>query len=379
MGRPKLILKPITNGRDRDLALMKRKKALFKAISEFCSVCGVKSCLIMYDGKGDSPPLTWPQDPIEMHSIIQRYERMVFEKIPKNFDLNNFFEMRKNIVDSEIAKVQKEILETKYPTWHPCFNNLGAEELKNFIARLDSKLEACNQRTVMFKWKKQDEAQFNFKQCLIQPECVAPNPSQLVFMKDILQNQLLFAPMNPLNGNLAPSFQHNSEKGSSSQSQKLNFDPNLMQVKAENTGVVDTSNACQTDVLKNPSNKFDVPYDFLDESFNLFDQLGEIQSLNQHWGNNQQDALVVGGSITTMNVGVTNDTNFHGNQYNIENSLCNYNGVTQSYNYDASWQDIGFQQQNLQHMVTLPSFQPSVDKFRQITTTDSLKICYPNI
>ncbi|XP_027905406.1 agamous-like MADS-box protein AGL82 [Vigna unguiculata] len=334
MGRPKLILKPITNKKDRDLALMKRKKALMKTISEFCSVCGVKACLIIYDGKGDSPPLTWPQDPIEMHSIIQRYERIMFEKIPKNFDLNNFFEIRKNTVDTEISKVQREILDIKYPTWHPCFNNLGAEELKNFIAGLDTKLEACNQRTMMFKCKKQNEAQFiNFKQCLIQPDCVAPNPIQPSFMQDIFQNQLLLAPMNTLNCNLAPSFQFNLEKGSSSQSLKLNFDPNLMRLKAENRGMVDTANACQIDGLENPSNKFDVPSDLLDESMNLFDQFGEIQSLNQHWGNIQHDAHMIGGSITTMN----------GNQCNPESSLCNYNGVMQFYNYDASLQNIGFQ------------------------------------
>ncbi|KAK7354458.1 hypothetical protein VNO80_19922 [Phaseolus coccineus] len=352
MGRPKLILKPITNARDRDLAFMKRKKALMKTISEFCSVCGVKACLIIYDGKGDSPPLTWPQDPTEMHSIIQRYESMMSEKIPKNFDLNNFFEIRKNMVDSEISKVQKDILETKYPTWHPLFNTLGAEELKNFIARLDIKLEACNQRKKMFECKKQTEAQFSFKQCLIQPECVAPNPNQLISMQDLFQNQLLLAPMKPFNANLAPSLQHNFGKGSSSLSQAFNFDANLMQLKAGNKVVVDKTNevavppeyACQIDVFKNPSNQFDVPGDILDDSLNFFNQLGEIQSLNQHWGNNQHNALVIGGSSTTMNGGVTTyDTNFHGNQYNPESSLCNYNGVMQSYNNDPSWQNIGFQ------------------------------------
>lgn len=362
MGRPKLILKPITNARDRDLAFMKRKKALMKTISEFCSVCGVKAGLIIYDGKGDSPPLTWPQDPIEMQSIIQRYESMMSEKIPKNFDLNNFFEIRKNMVDSEISKLQKDILETKYPTWHPLFSTLGAEELKNFIASLDIKLEACNQRTKMFECKKQTEAQFNFKQCLIQPGSVAPNSNQLISMQDIFQNQLLFAPMKPLNADLAPFLQYNLEKGSSSLSQKLNFDANLMQMKAGNEVLVNKTNevavpqehACQIDVFrnpsnqfdvfKNPSNQFDVPCDLLDDSLNFFNQLGEIQSLNQQWGNNQHDAHVIGESSTTMNGGVTTyDTNFHGNQYNPEFSLCNYNGVMQSYNNNASWQNIGFQ------------------------------------
>ena len=65
--------------------------------------------MIMYDGNyGDAPPLTWPQDdPIEVHSIIKRYESIKNEKHPKNFDLNNFFEIRKNMVDNDISKVQK--------------------------------------------------------------------------------------------------------------------------------------------------------------------------------------------------------------------------------------------------------------------------------
>jgi len=185
------------------------------------------------------------------------------------------------MVDSEISKVQKEIVEIKYPTWHPFFNYLGPEELKNFISRVDMKLEACNQRKEMSECKKRNEDHFNSKQCQIQPECVAPNPSQLFFMQDIFQYQLLLAPMMSINGNLVPSFQHNFNKGSSSQSQKLNFDANLMQLEAENGVVVDQiseivvplEHACQIDVFKDPSNKGDVPCDLLDESFNIFNQL----------------------------------------------------------------------------------------------------------
>lgn len=226
MGRPKLILKPIPNGRDRDLAFTKRKKALMTKMTEFSNVCGVKACMIMYDGNyGDAPPLTWPQDdPIEVHSIIKRYESIKNEKLPKNFDLNNFFEIRKNMVDNDISKVQKETLKIKYPTWHPSFNNLGVEELRNFIARLDIKLEACNQRNEMSKHNHQNEANFNFMQSMVQSDSVAPNPSQLNFMQEISQNQFSLAPMRPLNdGNQVASYLLNLDKGSSSQSQMLDF------------------------------------------------------------------------------------------------------------------------------------------------------------
>ncbi|CAJ1975627.1 unnamed protein product [Sphenostylis stenocarpa] len=363
MGRPKLILKPITNGRERDLAFMKRKKGLIKTISEFSRVCGVRTCLIMYDGNGDSPPLTWPQDPNEMHSIIQRYESIMYDRIPKNFDLSTFFEIRKNMVDTEISKVQKDTLKIKYPTWHPCFDNLGAEELRNFIAILDIKLEACNQRTKMFKCKKQNEAEFNFMQCLVQPECVLPNPSQPGFMENISQNQSSLSPVMPLtDGNLVASYLHKFEKGSSSQSQMLNFDSNLMHLEAEHKGVVDTTNhvvgsqdyGSQVDAFGNSSNKL-VPSDLLHESLNICNLLGEIQSMNQHWRSNQHQAQMIGGSNTAMNDVTTYDATLLGNQYNPESSLCNYNGVVQSYNYDAPLQSIGFQVENLQQMIVSKS------------------------
>lgn len=72
---------------------------------------------------------------------------------------------------------------------------------------------------------------------MIEPKCVATEASQLNFMHDFFQNQLLLlAPMKPLNGNFVAYFLHNFEKGSSFQSQKLNFDSKLMQLKAENRG-----------------------------------------------------------------------------------------------------------------------------------------------
>ncbi|KAG5006504.1 hypothetical protein JHK82_024453 [Glycine max] len=178
MVRPKLILKPIPNGRDRDLAFTKRKKALMTKMTEFSNVCGVKACMIMYDGNyGDAPPLTWPQDdPIEVHSIIKRiWLTMIF------------------------PKSKKETLKIKYPTWHSSFNNLGVEELRNFIDRLDFKLEACKQQIEMSKHEHQNEANFSFMQSMVQSESAAPIPGQLNFMQETSQNQFSLVPMRPPN------------------------------------------------------------------------------------------------------------------------------------------------------------------------------------
>lgn len=411
MVRPKLILKPIPNGRDRDLAFTKRKKALMKKMTEFSNVCGVKACMIMYDGNyGDAPPLTWPQDdPIEVHSIIKRYESIKNEKLPKNFDLNNFFEIRKNMVDNDISKVQKETLKIKYPTWHPSFNNLGVEELRNFIARLDIKLEACNQRNEMSKHNHQNEANFNFMQSMVQSDSVAPNPSQLNFMQEISQNQFSLAPMRPLNdGNQVASYLLNLDIGSSSQSQMLNFDPNLMQLIAKNQGVMDITNqvdvplACanQINALGNFTNQHDVPVDLtnhqLGECLDYFSQLDEIEDLTSQLNEivnsgsqpgesiiwtNQHGVPVIGGSTTAMNGATNYGTKFHGDEHNQESSHCNYNEVVQSmqpYNYDAALQNIASQSENVQQIVTWPSLLPPKDEFQTDHYNKTLQNQYSN-
>jgi len=91
----------------------------------------------------------------------------------------------------------------------------------------------------------------------------------------------------------------------------------------------------------------------------------EIQSLNPDWGNYQHAAHVIGGSISTMNGDVTTyDTNFHGNEYNpesffaISTKLCN--PITMMLHSRKN----GFQQENLQQMVTLPPLLPSVDRYQ---------------
>ncbi|XP_020206215.1 agamous-like MADS-box protein AGL103 [Cajanus cajan] len=387
MGRPKLILKPIPNGRDRDLAFRKRKKVLMKKMSEFSSVCGVNTCLVMYDGNGDdAPPHTWPQDPNEVHSIIARYESVKNEKLPKNFDLNNFFYDRKNAIEVETCKVKNETLKIKYPTWHPSFDNLGIKELSNFIAMLDHKFEACNQRVEMAKYKRQVEANFNFMQCMVPSEIAAPTQSQLNFMhgNGMSQNQLTNAPMKPLNdGNLVTSYPLNHDQGSCSKPPMLHFDQNLMQLMTKNKGVVvDSTNqvggpldcATKIDANGNSTNQDDVPADLtklVDESLDYFSQLGEIEDLtspldefvnwvsqpdvSRNW-TNQHGVPMIGGSTAA--------TSFHGDTHNHESALSNYNGGLQSmqpYNYDAALQNIAPQSQNLHQMATLPPLLPSVE------------------
>lgn len=175
MGRPRLILKCIPNERDRNLAFMKRKKGLMKKMSEFSTMCKVDGCLIIYDGNGDVPPVTWPQDPKEVFSMIEKYERSKNEKPPKNFDIIDFYDMRKSVVESEISKVRKGTIKVQCPTWHPSLDTLGEEHLRSFIAILDAKLEACYQRIDMLKREQQIKANFIFLQNMYVSQIIDSN------------------------------------------------------------------------------------------------------------------------------------------------------------------------------------------------------------
>ncbi|XP_061352571.1 agamous-like MADS-box protein AGL82 [Gastrolobium bilobum] len=116
MGRSRTTFKRIPNDKARKETFMQRRKGLMKKVSEFSTMCGVEACLIVYDENGDAQPMTWPRDPIKAHSIIEKYERQKNKKPLKAFDLEDFFKNKKNMVEAEISRVNKDILKTKYPT-----------------------------------------------------------------------------------------------------------------------------------------------------------------------------------------------------------------------------------------------------------------------
>ncbi|KAK7286920.1 hypothetical protein RJT34_22282 [Clitoria ternatea] len=189
MGRARVKLRRIPNPRKRRLAFMQRRKGLIKKISEFSTMCDAEACLIVYDdGNGDKGPMTWPQDPTMVHSIIQRYEHYKKETNPKIFNMEDFFDCRKSMAMAEISRVQKEITNIKYPTFDKSFPNMGVEQMRAFIAMLDAKIEVCDDRIN----KLQNMA--------YQSGSSSSHPSQLNIMQNnISQGQIDLAPMRPLN------------------------------------------------------------------------------------------------------------------------------------------------------------------------------------
>ncbi|XP_061359081.1 agamous-like MADS-box protein AGL82 [Gastrolobium bilobum] len=205
MGRSRTTFKRIPNDGARKATSIQRRKGLMKKVSKFSTMCGVEACLIVYDENGDAQPMTWPRDPIKAHSIIDKYERQKNEKPLKTFDLEDFFKNKKNMVEAEISRVNKDIFKTKYPTCHPSFNNLGEEQLEAFIATLDDKIGACDQRINMLKNEHKSEANICFIQNMAQ-KTGASYPSQLNYMEIISESQHIPIPASHMkqlnNGNI---------------------------------------------------------------------------------------------------------------------------------------------------------------------------------
>ncbi|XP_057444264.1 agamous-like MADS-box protein AGL8 [Lotus japonicus] len=208
MGRAKVILKPIEKKNARRLTFSQRKKGLIKKVSDFHKFCGNEACLIVYDGDGTGEPEVWPPEPSKVHSILEKYEHQRSSKdrpATKTFDLENFFDNRKVMVEAEIARVKKEIFKMKYPTWDPCFNELTMEQLSFFMAKLSAKIEACDHRIDMLKKERQSEAvvtAFDNMQNMAQESAETSNHSQLNSMLNISEGQLVRASsMKSLNDN----------------------------------------------------------------------------------------------------------------------------------------------------------------------------------
>lgn len=241
MARPKLILSRISNERERNLAFNRRKNELLKMISEFSEMCGGEACLIIYDGDniGNAPPVTWPQDPnVVQQYLIEKYEQAKEKNQTrvKIFDLEEFFETKKHLVESKISNVRKDTFNTNCPIWHQSLNGLGQEQLKNLIVVLDTKIEACDQSIKMLKEDKLKAAQANF-----------------LMMQYLSQNQAIHG-YNQLA--IASSLFENGE--GSSQSQMLQFDPNLMKMAMNNNGLEEDM-----------TNQFDFPMDCANQTFGI--------------------------------------------------------------------------------------------------------------
>ncbi|KAF1892457.1 hypothetical protein Lal_00010922 [Lupinus albus] len=198
MGRSRLTLKHISNDAIRKSTFMKRSDGLMKKVFEYCTLGDIaEACLIVFDNDDDvngdhQPMMTWPEDLTKIHSIIQKYENQKNEEEEPStmFGIQEYFEIKKNLVEADISKVRKEILKVKYPTWDQRFNNLEDEPLLNFIGVLDEKIAACIQRKKLLKIQNELEV------ILAQTNNAASNSNQASLMQNNFQSQLIPIPMD---------------------------------------------------------------------------------------------------------------------------------------------------------------------------------------
>lgn len=156
---------------ERKLAFIRRQNGLVKKISDFSRKFGVEACLVVYDGDdGNSRPITWPQDSTIVHFVLKKYEHQKIEMPSKEFDVNDYFANKKNMVEVEISKLHKKIVMNKYPTWSQyfhtmegeqvksqCFHTMEGEKLKSLIDIVNAKIQACNHKISILKNMQQGE------------------------------------------------------------------------------------------------------------------------------------------------------------------------------------------------------------------------------
>ncbi|XP_057745687.1 agamous-like MADS-box protein AGL80 [Arachis stenosperma] len=212
MGRGKTVYECIKKERERKISFMQRKDGIMKKIATFSKLCKVEACLIIYEDNS-SQPMIWPQEHSKVQSIIEKYEvQKNNETHPIIFDEEEFFKNKKIMIEAEISKLRKKVLKFKYPTMDPIFTTLDGNQLMEFIALVNTKIEACKKRIDMLKESNQDNgSNFNVDQ----------NQSQLNFMNNIPNHDYALHHDNLVY-----------------QTQNPKFDPNVTYFVANNNGMI---------------------------------------------------------------------------------------------------------------------------------------------
>ena len=143
MGNYKLPMELIADKKSRFRAFKTREMGMKKKISELCTLCDVKACMIVYGPDGDGPsssqPRFWPENRYKVECIIEQYmeKRKEDSGMRSSSNLSDVLQIRK-----KRAKIQPPMLQEKKQS-----NSLGGldklshEELMEIIDKLDKDLE----------------------------------------------------------------------------------------------------------------------------------------------------------------------------------------------------------------------------------------------
>lgn len=147
MGRSntRLRLELIKNEKSRNVTFRKRKKGLFKKAYELNRLCGVKSCVIIYENKTSGQPVRpeiYPDNPIEIKQIIDKFMSVHSSKVRRDANtLAEFYNKKIMELKKETAELRKENDKAWFSSWDDRLNNFSLDQVHALIQKLEHQME----------------------------------------------------------------------------------------------------------------------------------------------------------------------------------------------------------------------------------------------
>lgn len=154
MAQKKVELQRIANDKTRITTYKKRKACLYKKAEEFSTLCGVKTCLIVYGptkatDEVVSEPEIWPRDETKVRDIIRKYRDTVSNSCRKETHVETFVndlgkerEIENN--NKRVKNVKKN--NNKYCCWEEKLDKCSQEELRGIFFAVEHKLNEAKMR-----------------------------------------------------------------------------------------------------------------------------------------------------------------------------------------------------------------------------------------
>ncbi|AED96668.1 unnamed protein product [Arabidopsis thaliana] len=148
MGRKMVKMTRITNEKTRITTYKKRKACLYKKASEFSTLCGVDTCVIVYGPSraGDEmvmEPELWPKDGSKVREILTKYRDTASSSCTKTYTVQECLEKNN-------TKVEKPTIATKYPTWDKKLDQCSLNDLYAVFMAVENKIQEATNRNQTF-------------------------------------------------------------------------------------------------------------------------------------------------------------------------------------------------------------------------------------
>ncbi|CAH2069821.1 unnamed protein product [Thlaspi arvense] len=178
MGRKMVRMARITNEKTRITTYKKRKACLYKKANEFSTLCGVKTCLIVYGPSraGDEKvlePELWPRDESKVREIISKYRDTASSSCIKTYSVQECLDKKKECLDQTKVKVEK----MKYCPWDKKLDKCSLSELYAAFVAVESKIQEAANRSQTFQdasWSTEQLGLFGYNQQCVEQHQLFP-------------------------------------------------------------------------------------------------------------------------------------------------------------------------------------------------------------